>query len=113
MDNQKPKLQQVIDILKAKGTTDEQIAQIAAGLTKAANDQLYAEITNSLTEEDLKAIDACQNQEEANKEILKRYVEKTGQDPDQKVQQFLDLFAEGFLKEYLHPTQPIREPDLG
>lgn len=102
--DQKNKFQQVIDILKAKGTTDEQITQISDGLLKAANDQLYAEMMGSLVEEDLQAIDNCSNQEEANKEIKNRYIQRTDKDPDQQLQQFLDNFAEGFLKEYSQPA---------
>lgn len=97
----------VFEILKSQGATDEQIAQVVEGMVKAASDQFYADAITSLTEEDMKALDACQNQEEANKEIMQRYAQRTGRNPDELIHQFLVNFAEGFLAEYKkeHPDQ--------
>lgn len=92
--------QKVFEILKAKGATDEQIAKMNEGLARAAYEQLYGLAIKSLTEEDLTVLDNCSNQEEANKEILKRFTLRTGQNPDDIIQKFLDNFAEGFLKEH-------------
>lgn len=100
MDNQNQKLQKVKEILKQKGATDEQIEKTTQAISQAASDQLYAYAMSMLREEDLQAIDKCQNQEEANKEILNRFKQRTGKDPDQLIQEFLGNFAEGFLREY-------------
>lgn len=99
---------QIFKILKDQGTTDEAINQMKDGLIKAASDQLYAQALQSLTEEDLKVIDACPNQEEANKEILSRFTQRTGKNPDDVIQEFLQNFAKGFLLEY-QKTQ-VKQP---
>lgn len=92
--------QKVFEILKAKGATDEQIAKTNEGVAQAAYEQLYGLAIKSLTEEDLTVLDNCPNQEEANKEILKRFTLRTGQNPDDIIQKFLADYAQGFLQEY-------------
>lgn len=93
-------LDKVKDILRAQGANDEQILQVTQGLLQAAYDQLYVVAMASLNEEDLQVIDKCINQEEANKEILKRFSLRTGKNPDEIIQQFLSDFSDGFLRQY-------------
>ncbi len=50
------KLQQVADILKQKGSTDEQIAQFLTELTKANFAKFYTQALTFLTDEDMAAI---------------------------------------------------------
>lgn len=94
-----PKLDQVIKTLKEKGATDEQIAQVLAEVTKTAFAKLYTEAVTVFTEEDLKAIDQCVGQEEANFEIMTRYAERTGKNAQEVMQGYLDIFADKFLEE--------------
>ena len=53
-----------------------------------------------LTEDDMKAIEAAPSDLEANKLIRELYKQKTGRDPEQEMQKFMDDFAQGFLAEH-------------
>lgn len=99
MDN-RTKFQQVIDVLKGKGYTEDQIAQFTAELTKTGFANLYTEAMALFTEEDMKAIEACATQEEANEKIKALYTLRTGKDAEAEMQKFLDTFSQGFLDQY-------------
>lgn len=94
------KFQQVINILKQKGMSDDKIADFAANLTKTNFTRVYAEAMSEFKEEDLSAIDAASSQSEANQMIAKLYQLRIGKDIHEEVQRFLDVFCDGFLKEY-------------
>lgn len=91
------KLQQVADILKQKGSTDEQIAQFLTELTKANFAKFYTQALTSLTDEDMAAIEACATEAEANEKIKELYKLRTGKDAEVEMQKFLDDFATGFI----------------
>lgn len=93
-------MQKVIAILKEKGSTDEQISQFVADLTKTNFARFYTQAMASLTDEDMAAIEACQTDDEANAEIKRLYQLRTGKDPQGEMQKFLDDFAQGFITEY-------------
>lgn len=90
----------VLEILIEKGCSDEEIAQVLNEVTKAGFSQLYSEAIMSFTNEDLKEVETAQSQEEANGIIARIYEERTGQDPSAMIQQFIDNFCEGFIREY-------------
>ncbi len=92
--------QQVLLILKEQGCTDEQITDFCTNLAKTASEYFYSEAMLSFNEADLKAIEASQIQEETNNLIKSLYKERTGNDPDQKMQQFYETFSQGFLADY-------------
>lgn len=94
------KLQQVADILKQKGSTDEQIAQFLAELTKANFAKFYTQAVTSFTDEDMQVIEACNNDQEANEKIKELYKLRTGKDAQEEMQKFLEDFAIGFIVEY-------------
>lgn len=94
------KFQQVINILKQKGLSDDAIAEFAANLTKTNFTRVYAEAMSEFKEQDLSAIDAASSQSEANQIIAKLYKLRTGKDVQAEMQRFLDVFCDGFLKEY-------------
>lgn len=52
------------------------------------------------TEENMKAIEAAPDDLEANKKIREIYKLKTGRDPEEEMQKFMDDFAQGFLAEH-------------
>lgn len=97
--DQQTKFQKVLDILKEKGMSEEQISEFAANLTKTNFTRVYAEAMSVFNEEDLSAIDKATNQEQANQMIAERYKLKTGKDVIVEMQKFLDIFCDGFLKE--------------
>lgn len=98
--NQNPTLENIIEILKNKGWTDEQIVELTNNITKTSFARLYEQALTSFTDEDMKAVEACQTQEEANEKIRKFYTLRTGKDPDQEAQKFVADFCQGFMAEY-------------
>lgn len=94
------KMDQVVQALKTKGATDEQIAQVVAEVTKTVMAKMYSDAALTLSEEDLKAIENASDQEGANYEIRERFSEKTGQSVDEVMAKYLDLFADKFLEDY-------------
>lgn len=98
--NQNPTLENVIDILKNKGWTDEQIVELTNNITKTSFARLYEQALASFTNEDIKAVEACQTQEETNEKIRQIYTLRTGKDPNQEAQKFIANFVQGFMAEY-------------
>lgn len=92
--------QKVLEILKKEGISQDDLQKLAEDITKAASVKFYTEMIGALTEEDLAEIEKCTTQEEANMEIRTRFAQRTGENPDKLMQEFLDKFAGGFLKEY-------------
>lgn len=99
MNQNSPKMQEVVKALQEKGATEEQITQVLTEVNKTAFAKLYAEALAVFTEEDLKAIEECVGQEESNFEIMTRYSEKTGKNAQEVMQNYLDIFADKFLEE--------------
>lgn len=94
------KYDEVVHALRAEGLTEEEIVGLTANISREATQRLHAMIVAALDEEDFKALDQIKEHSEADKEIQRRFQEKTGQDPDVLMREFMDKFAEGFLKEY-------------
>ncbi len=99
MQPNSPKLDQVTKILQEKGATEEQITQVLTEVAKTAFAKLYTEAMTVFTEEDLKAIEKCTGQEEANFEIMTRYAERTGKNAEEVLQNYYNIFADKFLEE--------------
>lgn len=95
-----PKIQEVTEILRKEGMSEEEIQKILEDITKAATVKLQSEMIANLTEEDLAAIDKCSSQEEANYEIRTRFYNRSGKNADSIMQEFLATFAQGFLDKY-------------
>lgn len=96
---EKTKYQQVLETLKAKGWTDEQLAQLSEEIAKAVFNKFYTDAVANLTDEDLDELEKCNSQEEANVKIKELYQKRTGNDPDEEAKQFYDDFATKFLEE--------------
>lgn len=91
-------MEKLIETLKQKGYTDEQIRGILELAQKAAQEKLNAEIMLSLTDEDFKSIDEASD-EESNAEIAYFYKLRTGKTVEESMKIFYDDFAKGFLAE--------------
>ncbi|EKE03838.1 MAG: hypothetical protein ACD_20C00144G0003 [uncultured bacterium] len=98
--NEQTKMQKVIDVMKEKGSTDEQVSEFLTELTKSAFARIYTVGMASFNEEDMQAIEACSDQNAANEMIKKLYNLRTGRSATEETQKFLDDFATGFLAEY-------------
>lgn len=98
--NNQTKVQQVVDIMRAKGATEEQIAKFFEDLTKTNFARFYAQAMAVFTDEDMKAIEDCKSDEETNKLIKDLYKQRTNMDAEAEMQKFLDDFAQGFIAEH-------------
>ncbi|MBI4080174.1 MAG: hypothetical protein HY430_00185 [Candidatus Levybacteria bacterium] len=97
---QPPSLDPVINILKAKGYTDEQIGDTLAQLTKAAFMTMYQNAMSVFTEKDIATIDTCATDEEANQKIMEFYQLRTGNDAQADMNRFLEEFVKNFVSEH-------------
>ena len=84
--------------LKAEGKTDEEVGQLLAGVAKLSALDVYAALMTSLTEEDMKQVEAISDDEAAKKRMEELFAERTGMTVDQLVQQSQNAFAAGYLK---------------
>jgi len=98
--NQQNTLQRVTDILKEKGSTDEQIIEFIENLMKQCYADLYTSAMEEFTDEDLAAIEAISDDEESKKKIKEIYIARFGKDPDVVIQDNLEAFVNGFAEEY-------------
>lgn len=104
--NEKPKLEQVVDLLKQKGYTDDQIAETIEQIGQSGFNELYTEAMAVFTDEDIAAIADCP--EEAIKdEVLKRFEARTGRNAQIVMQEFLDNFSEAFLAQVQNQEQKV------
>lgn len=103
--DQKTKFQHVLDVLRKKGWSEENITKLQEELAKTVYTQFYTMAVSSLTEEDLKTLDRCKSQDEANAKIKELYKLRTGLDPDEQALKFYDDVATKFLEDE-HIPQP-------
>lgn len=102
--DEKTKFQHVLEHLKAKGWTDEQLANLSQELAKTVFNRFYVEVVEKLTDEDLDILEKCSSQEEANTKIKELYKLRVGRDPDEEAQKFYDDFATKFLEDQQKTT---------
>ena len=93
-------MQKVVEVMKEKGATDEQISLFLTELTKTSFARIYTAGIVNFTEEDMQAIEACPDQESSNEKIKMLYNLRTGRSAAEETQKFFDDFATGFLVEY-------------
>ena len=84
--------------LKSQGKTNEEVGQLLAGVAKLSALDVYAALMTSLTEEDMKEVEAISDDEEAKKKMEELFKQRTGSSIDQLVQQSQEAFATGYLK---------------
>ncbi len=89
----------MLEMLKQKGWTDEQLAKLSEQAAKAAFAQFYTQAVAVLINEDLDEIEKCTTEEQANAKIKELYVLRTGANPDEEARSFYNTFAEKFLEE--------------
>lgn len=84
--------------LKESGKTDEEVGQLLAGVAKLSALDIYAALMTSLTEDDMKEVEAISDDEAAKKRMEELFAQRTGLSIDQLVQQSQEAFASGYLK---------------
>lgn len=83
--------------LKDEGKTDEEIGQLLAGVAKLSALDVYAALMTSLTEEDMKEVEAIADDEAAKKKMEELFKLRSGMTVDEMVQKVQEGFAEGYL----------------
>jgi hypothetical protein len=91
-------LQLAIELLRQQGCTDDNIADVAAELTTASLDLLFSSAMAAFSEEDMQQIEACPTDEEANTKIMELYVLRTGKNPSEQLESFLQTFAKEYIE---------------
>ena len=84
--------------LKDEGKTDEQIGQLLAGVAKLSALDVYAALMTSLTEEDMKEVEAIGDDEQAKQKMEELFAKRTGMTVDELVTKVQRGFAEGYIK---------------
>ncbi len=83
--------------LKSQGKTDEEIGQLLAGVAKLSALDVYAALMTSLTEDDMKEVEAIADEEQAKKRMEELFRERSGMTVDEMVQKAQEGFASGYL----------------
>lgn len=84
--------------LKAEGKTDQEIGQLLAGLSKLSALNVYSAIMSSLTEDDMKVVEAIADEEQAKQKMEELFKLRTGMTVDELVKKSQEEFAKGYLK---------------
>jgi len=83
--------------LKSQGKTDEEIGQLLAGVAKLSALDIYAALMTSLTEEDMKEVEAISDDEQAKKRMEELFAKRAGMSIDQLVEKAQEEFARGYI----------------
>ena len=84
--------------LKTEGKTDEEIGQMLAGVAKLSALDVYAALMTSLTEEDMKEVEAIGDDEQAKKRMEELFKQRSGMTVDELVTKVQEGFAEGYIR---------------
>ena len=84
--------------LKDERKTDEEIGQLLAGVAKLSALDVYAALMTSLTEEDMKEVEAISDDEAAKKRMEELFKQRSGMTVDELVAKVQQGFAEGYIK---------------
>ena len=84
--------------LKSQGKTDEEIGQMLAGVAKLSALDVYAALMTSLTEEDMKEVEAIGDDEQAKKRMEELFKQRSGMTVDELVTKVQEGFAEGYIR---------------
>lgn len=92
-----PNFDQVIEILKKEGLTDEQVSQFVQNLTNALSEQLYLSMVEQLTEEEMARLNAITDDVQREQEMRQLFEQNSGQ----SLQDLSDSFIQSFTREFL------------
>lgn len=98
--NSSPKVMELLDVLTARGLNDEAVKNVRNGLWEQAHEAFMTDMLASLTEEDLRSVEASATQEEANAAVRRMYQEKTGKDMDEEMRSIVDQQAATLIEKY-------------
>lgn len=95
-----PNLEQVVEILKKEGLSDNQIRGFIEGLTKSLAAQMYTEMVSVLSEDEMKDIEKMVSDRQREVRMLDIFKKKTGKDAQEIANKFVEIFTTEFLKNY-------------
>ncbi len=100
MDQQQPisKLEQVINLLRIQGHSDQHIKDFVENLTNLAAGYIRDEVFLVMTDEDKDRLDKVHDQETADRMIRKIYLQRTGKDAQEETQRFVDQLCDQVLQ---------------
>jgi len=98
-------LDKAIKVLKDEGYIEDDIARIVTDWGKAAFSRVYSEMMLAFTEEETQELERIEDKEKMEKEIKKRFVEKTRKNPDTMAREYLDIIASEFLATHIKETK--------
>jgi hypothetical protein len=98
----------LLQILADRGMNDEAVVNVRDGLWGQANETFMDQVLSSLSDEDLKSVEAAGTQEEANDTLKKLYQEKTGKDMQEEMNKIVDQYATELINKYkLEESAPV------
>ena len=83
--------------LKSQGKNDEEIGQLLAGVAKLSALDVYAALMTSLTEEDMKEVEAIGDDEQAKKRMEELFKFRSGMTVDEMVKKVQEGFARSYV----------------
>lgn len=95
-------VQKVIAVLQEQGLSDDEIAALCEDVMFHAYEDFIDEAKMLLTEEDLQRVEKFPEGSEAS-EIMRVYQERTGNDPQERLQHFIKIRSELLIQEYTSP----------
>ncbi|HLD34721.1 MAG TPA: hypothetical protein VJB62_02560 [Patescibacteria group bacterium] len=98
INNQQSTFADWLKRLKTEGKTDEEIGQMLAGVAKLSALDVYAALMTSLTEEDMKEVEAIGDDEQAKKRMEELFKQRSGMTVDELVTKVQEGFAEGYIR---------------
>ena len=97
INNQQSTFAEWLKRLKDEGKTDEQIGQLLAGVAKLSALDVYAALMTSLTEEDMKEVEAIADDEQAKKRMEELFKFRSGMTVDEMVKKVQEGFARSYV----------------
>lgn len=96
---------QVIEILKKIGLSDEKIAEFVVSLNNALTQQLYMILVKQLGEEDMQRLNLIAEEQDRQNQMRQTFEQKTGKSlkniSDEFIKSFTDEFLEGYYSSNL------------
>jgi hypothetical protein len=95
-----PKIDELLRVLIDKGMSPDEVTKVRDELLSHSYEAFMTEALKSLTDEDLKAIEASATQEEANASLKRIYAEKTGKNSQEEMKRIVDEKATELIEKY-------------
>jgi hypothetical protein len=99
-----PKIEELIQVLVDNGMSPDEITKVRDDMLQAVYETFMQDALQSLTDDDLKVIEASPTQDEANVALKRIYQEKTGKDSQEVMKSIVDAKADELIGKYKTAT---------